>query len=78
MGARAGADTCWLRALLLADPDLSAVPASVYNSAVQLLAVEHEIDSHEARARVHLAEGTWTTACAARMSPQIAASLEAT
>ncbi|MDJ0357449.1 LuxR C-terminal-related transcriptional regulator [Paenarthrobacter sp. PH39-S1] len=76
--SQTGAAEEWLRTLLPADPDLSAVPASVYNSAAQLLAVEHEVDSHEARARVHLAEGTWITVRAARMGPQIAVSLEAT
>ncbi len=76
--SRTGAAEEWLRTLLPADPGLPAVPASVYNSAAQLLAVEHKVDSHEARARVHLAEGTWITVRAARMGSQIAVSLEAT
>jgi DNA-binding CsgD family transcriptional regulator len=67
----------WLRTLMPAVPDLPPVPAIVYNSAAQLLAVERKVDSHEARARVHLAEGTWITARAARLGSQIAVSLEA-
>ena len=66
----------WLRTLLPAVRDLPPVPASVYNSAAQLLAVERKIDLHDASARVHLAEGTWTTVRAARMGSKIAVSLE--
>jgi DNA-binding NarL/FixJ family response regulator len=57
--------------------NLPPVPASVYNCAAQLLAVEAQVDSHEARARVHLAHGMWITVRAARMGAQIAVSLEA-
>lgn len=67
----------WLRTLMPAARDLPPVPASVYNSAAQLLAVEQKVDFHDARARVHLAEGTWITVRAARMDSQIAVSLEA-
>jgi DNA-binding NarL/FixJ family response regulator len=67
----------WLRTLMPAARDLPPVPASVYNSAAQLLAVEGKIDAHEASARVHLAEGTWITARAARIGVQVAVSLEA-
>lgn len=66
----------WLRTLMPGARDLLPVPASVYNSAAQLLAVERKIDSHDARARVHLAEGTWITVRAARIEAQIAVSLE--
>ena len=66
----------WLRTLLPAVRDLPPVPASVYNSAAQLLAVERKIDLHDASARVHLAEGTWITVRAARMGSEIAVSLE--
>ncbi|MEO6943838.1 MAG: LuxR family transcriptional regulator, partial [Lacisediminihabitans sp.] len=75
--SQTGAAEEWLRTLLPAARDMPPVPASVYNSAAQLLAVEHKVDSHEARARVHLAEGTWITVRAARMGSQIAVSLEA-
>ena len=67
----------WLRTLLPAVRDLLPVPASVYSSAAQLLAVEQKVDSNDTRARVHLAEGTCITVRAARMGAQIAVSLEA-
>jgi DNA-binding CsgD family transcriptional regulator len=66
----------WLRTLMPAARGLPPVPASVYNSAAQLLAVEQKVDSHEARARVHLGEGTWVTVRATRMGAHIAVSLE--
>ena len=74
--SQTGAAEQWLRTLLPTSWDLPPVPASVYNAAAQLLAVEDKVDSHEALARVHLAEGTWITARAARMGSQIAVSLE--
>lgn len=67
----------WLRTLMPAARDRPPVPASVYNSAAQLLAVERNVDSHDASARVHLAEGTWITVRAARIGAQVAVSLEA-
>jgi DNA-binding CsgD family transcriptional regulator len=67
----------WLRTLIPGALDLPPVPASVYNSAAQLLAVEQKVDSHEASARVHLMDGTWITVRAARMGAQVAVSLEA-
>jgi DNA-binding CsgD family transcriptional regulator len=51
----------WLAALV---PPLSGrgpVPASAYNVAAQLLAIEASVDSHPAQARVHLGVGTWLT-----------------
>ena len=74
--SQTGAAEEWLRTLLPTDCGRPVVPASVYNTAAQLLAFEHKVDSHEARARVHLAEGTWITVRAARMGSQIAVSLE--
>jgi DNA-binding NarL/FixJ family response regulator len=67
----------WLRTLIPTVRDLPPVPASVYNSAAQLLAVEQKVDFHEPSARVHLAEGRWITVRAARMGAQVAVSLEA-
>jgi DNA-binding CsgD family transcriptional regulator len=67
----------WLRTLMPAARDLQPVPASVYNSAAQLLAIEGKVDAHEASARVHLADGTWITVRAARIGAQVAVSLEA-
>lgn len=66
----------WLGMLLPAARDVPPVPATVYNVAAQLLAVELKVDTHEARARVHLAEGTWITARAARLGSHIAVSLK--
>lgn len=71
-----GAAEAWLRMLLPAARGVPPVPASVYNAAAQLLAVEHMVDAHDAGARVHLGEGTWITARAARMGSHIAVTLE--
>jgi DNA-binding CsgD family transcriptional regulator len=49
------------------------VPAGAYNVAAQLLAVEHGVDDHPPRARVHIAGGTWLTLQAARIAPAGAA-----
>jgi DNA-binding CsgD family transcriptional regulator len=57
----------WLR-LLLPSASGVPVPASVYNVAAQLLAVEQGVDDHPATARVHLTEGFWVTLRAARLS----------
>ncbi|KUM73474.1 helix-turn-helix transcriptional regulator [Streptomyces curacoi] len=43
------------------------VPASAYNVAAQLLAVEAGVDTNPPRARVHLADGLWLTLRAARI-----------
>lgn len=43
------------------------VPASAYNVAAQLLAVEAGVDTNAPRARVHLADGLWLTLRAARI-----------
>ncbi|KQQ94827.1 hypothetical protein ASF72_19590 [Arthrobacter sp. Leaf141] len=75
--SQTGAAGEWLRTLLPTAGTLPPVPASVYNAAAQLLAVEQDVDSHEASARVHLMEGTWITVRAARMGSQIAVTLEA-
>lgn len=66
----------WLRTLLPTAPGKPAVPASVYNAAAQLLAVERRVDTHEARTRVHLGEGIWLSVRAARMGEQLAVTLE--
>lgn len=75
-----------LRELLPTAPDLTPVPAAVYNVAAQLLAVEKGIDDHPALARAHLTGGTWISLRASRLSGaqrsgsgsgQIAVTLEA-
>lgn len=71
----------WLNALLPAQPGRAPIPASAYNVAGQLLALEQGVDDHRATARVHLGEGFWVTVRAARLgategSPGIAVTLE--
>lgn len=58
----------WLRILLPPDPSQQPVPASVYNVAAQLLALEQGVDSNPATARVHLSNGFWVTLRAARLT----------
>lgn len=69
----------WLDALLPADPGRSPIPACAYNVAAQLLAREQGVDDHPPTARVHLGEGFWVTARAARLNETaIAVTLEET
>ena len=62
----------------LVPPELgrAPVPASAYNVAAQLLAVESGVDDHEPRARVHLSAGLWLTLRAARIGADIAVTIE--
>jgi DNA-binding CsgD family transcriptional regulator len=69
IASRTAASRAWLDALLPPEPDQKAIPASVYNVAAQLLAVENGVDSHPAFARTHLADGFWLALRAARLSP---------
>jgi DNA-binding CsgD family transcriptional regulator len=57
-----------LRALLPTDADRAPVPASAYNVAAQLLAVESGVDAHPPSARVHLGGGRWVTLRADRIA----------
>lgn len=57
----------WLHVLVPRVADRPVVPASAYNVAGQLLALEAGIDTHEAVARVHLTAGYWVTLRAARI-----------
>ncbi len=57
----------WLTALVPPQTGRSAVPASAYNVAAQLLATEAGVDAHPAQARVHLGRGTWLTLRADRL-----------
>ena len=66
--SRTAASRAWLDALLPPEPDQKAIPASVYNVAAQLLAVENGVDAHPAFARTHLADGFWLALRAARLS----------
>ncbi len=67
--SRTAASRGWLDALLPPEADDRAIPASVYNVAAQLLAVEQGVDAHPAFARTHLADGFWLALRAARLSP---------
>ena len=66
--SRTAASTDWLNLLLPPQPGRSAVPASVYNVAAQLLATESGIDDHAAVTRTHLSDGFWLTLRAARLA----------
>ncbi len=66
--SRTAASQGWLDLLLPPGPGASAVPASVYNVAAQLLATESGIDDHPASTRAHLGDGFWITLRAARMA----------
>jgi len=65
--SRTAASQAWLNVLLPPDPDERAIPASVYNVAAQLIAVEEGVDNQPASARTHLADGFWLTLRAARL-----------
>ena len=66
--SRTAASQDWLDVLLPPQPDERGVPASVYNVAAQLLAVEADVDESPAWARAHLADGFWLTLRAARLA----------
>lgn len=73
----------YLRVLVPPDEDRSPVPASAYNVAAQLLAVEAGVDGNAPSARVYLSDGRWLTLRAARIgdpppmpSARIAVTLE--
>jgi DNA-binding NarL/FixJ family response regulator len=57
----------YLRVLVPPDEDRSPIPASAYNVAAQLLAVEAGVDANPPSARVHLSGGRWLTLRAARI-----------
>jgi len=57
----------YLRVLVPPDADRSPIPASAYNVAAQLLAIEAGVDASPASARVHLSGGRWLTLRAARI-----------
>lgn len=57
----------YLRVLIPPAEGRSPIPASAYNVAAQLLAVEAGVDSNAPSARVHLSNGLWVTLRAARI-----------
>jgi DNA-binding CsgD family transcriptional regulator len=58
----------WLATLVPTSSGGSAVPASAYNVAGQLLAAEAGVDDHPPQARVHLGVGVWLTLRADRVA----------
>lgn len=58
----------YLRALVPPEPGRQPIPASAYNVAAQLLAVEAGVDANPPWARVHLADGQWLTLRAAAIA----------
>jgi DNA-binding CsgD family transcriptional regulator len=58
----------WLSTLVPDPSGRGPVPASAYNVAAQLLAIEAGVDTHPAQARVHLGDGTWLTLRADRLA----------
>jgi DNA-binding CsgD family transcriptional regulator len=57
----------YLRILVPPAEDRPPIPASAYNVAAQLLAVEADVDQNLPSARVHLSHGLWVTLRAARI-----------
>jgi DNA-binding CsgD family transcriptional regulator len=57
----------YLRALVPPAQGQAPIPASAYNVAAQLLAVEEGVDANPPRSRVHLADGLWLSLRAARL-----------
>jgi DNA-binding CsgD family transcriptional regulator len=57
----------YLRMLVPPDDERPPIPASAYNVAAQLLAIEAGVDMNPPWARVHLPDGRWLTLRAARM-----------
>ena len=70
IASRTAASKAWLDILLPPEPNERAIPASVYNVAAQLLAIEEGVDDHPASTRTHLAGGFWLTLRAARLSSE--------
>jgi DNA-binding CsgD family transcriptional regulator len=66
----------YLQTLIPPEQGRAPVPASAYNVAAQLLAVESGVDDHQPSARVHLSAGLWLTLRAARIGAEIAVTIE--
>jgi DNA-binding CsgD family transcriptional regulator len=76
MRAQTGQAADYLRRMLPTPEGRSPVPAAAYNVAAQLLAVEDGVDDHPAEAAVHLGGGVWVTLRAARLSDDIAVTID--
>ena len=57
----------YLRVLVPPAQGATPIPASAYNVAAQLLAVEKDVDRNPPSARVHFSDGLWVTLRAARI-----------
>jgi len=66
----------YLQTLIPPEQGSAPVPASAYNVAAQLLAVESGVDVHQPSARVHISAGLWLTLRAARIGTDIAVTIE--
>ena len=68
----------YLKLLVPPNTGMAPIPASAYNVAAQLIAVEQHVDANPPTARVHLADGRWLSLRAARLGPeaQIAVTIE--
>jgi DNA-binding CsgD family transcriptional regulator len=66
----------YLQALIPPEAGRPPIPASAYNVAAQLLAVESGVDDHPPSTRVHLSAGLWLTLRAARLGTDIAVTIE--
>jgi DNA-binding CsgD family transcriptional regulator len=58
----------YLRVLVPPADGRAPIPASAYNVAAQMLAVEADVDRNQPTARVHLSDGLWYTLRAARIT----------
>ncbi len=65
--------SAYLRVLVPPADGGTPIPASAYNVAAQLLAVEAGIDQNPPSARVHLSDGLWVTLRAARIGDAVPA-----
>ena len=66
----------YLQTLIPAEQGRAPVPASAYNVAAQLLAVESGVDDRHPSTRVHFSAGLWLTLRAARIGTDIAVTIE--
>lgn len=63
----------YLRTIVPTEEGRRPVPATAYNVAAQLLAVEAGVDEHPALTRLHLADGQWVSMSAARLGTTVPA-----
>ena len=63
----------YLRTIVPTEEGRRPVPATAYNVAAQLLAVEAGVDEHPPLTRLHLADGQWVSMSAARLGTTVPA-----